>query len=151
MLDLDGWRQEGERERIDAFARAHGATTWFDQDARNATFAGRWHQLDAGWNAQNSLWFWRDLAINTFGETAVDAATTSPRILHFEGPSVVKPWHYLCPHPYTVHYRRLFRDTPWGSMGLSERTLVNRAIRLVPARHRLAAYARVQRTKVGLR
>jgi lipopolysaccharide biosynthesis glycosyltransferase len=149
VIELDRWRADAEAARIDEFVAARGATPWFDQDALNVTFAGRWHALDPRWNAQNSMWFWRDLAVETFGAAAVDDATSSPGILHFEGPSIVKPWHYLCPHPHTARYREVLRSTPWGRVPLTGRTPVNRALRLLPSRHRLNAYARVQQRRAA--
>src|SRR5207253_2718503 len=87
---------------------------WPDQDACNVALEGRWLALHPRWNAQNSLWTWGDLARGVFGVDVVEEATTAPAILHFEGPSLSKPWHALCRHPW--------RDEYWRQLPVSTRS-----------------------------
>ncbi len=125
---------------------------WFDQDALNVVFADRWHHLEPRWNAMNSFWFWEPLARNVFGETALRAAVTASAIVHFEGPSFVKPWHYLCQHPFRERYLRTLAMTPWRGAPLLERTAATRVIRRLPKALQLPAYARLRavRTRRGV-
>jgi lipopolysaccharide biosynthesis glycosyltransferase len=141
LLDLERWSAENTSAQLIAVASERGPSLlWPDQDALNLVFADRWAPLHPRWNAQNSLWLWRSWAIDVFGEEVVDDATGNPHILHFEGPTMSKPWHYLSPHPWRETYRQLLRATPWAGTGLDDRTVATRLIRLLPRRHHLGAY-----------
>lgn len=120
---------------------------WPDQDALNVAFAGRWLRLHPRWNAQNSFWAWRTWAEEVFGDSEVREATSDPAIRHFEGPSLSKPWHYLCPHPHVDEYRRTLAITPWASTPLVDRTWATRAVRRLPERRRVPAYLHLRRTR----
>jgi lipopolysaccharide biosynthesis glycosyltransferase len=146
-MNLAVMRAERMVDSVHAFVDEHGTTQWFDQDALNVVYAGRWYELDPRWNAQNSFWFWPDLANEVLGDTERARAIARPGILHFEGPTVVKPWHYLCQHPHRHAYRAMLRETPWRDTALEERTVVTRMIRLLPTTAQLQAYARWQRLR----
>jgi lipopolysaccharide biosynthesis glycosyltransferase len=147
VMNLELMRADRSYEAITAFVRDHGATDWYDQDALNVVFARRWLGLHPRWNAQNSYWFWPDVAVDVLGRDGLEQATATPAIVHFEGPSVMKPWHYLCEHPYTSRYRDILGRTPWGDVGLEDRTIATRAIRLLPSSRRLHAYVRLQQRR----
>lgn len=146
LLDLDALRAGDALESLGAFVGAHpDCVVWADQDALNAVFDGRWLALHPRWNAQNSLWTWRDWAVDVFGEGAVDEATGHPAVVHFEGPHICKPWHYLCQHPWLGAYRATLARTPWPSAPPADRTLVTRAIRQLPPSWWTGAYLRLLR------
>lgn len=147
LMNLDLIREERSVDEIASFVRKNGETRWYDQDALNAVFADRWIALDPRWNTQNSFWYWKELACEVFDEETVERATTAPGILHFEGPSVVKPWHFLCQHPFTRRYRDVLRSTPWRHVELEERTIATRAIRLLPAARQHPAYVNMHRRR----
>ena len=150
LMNLDLMRQEDTFKRLASFADAHREQLlWPDQDSLNGVFAGRWLHLHPRWNAQNSLWFWRDWAESVFGAEQVREATSEPAILHFEGPSMRKPWHYLCEHPRRDDYRRILAQTPWRKTGLEDRTPATGLIKLLPPAARLRAYLRLQRWRAG--
>jgi hypothetical protein len=88
----------------------------------------------------NSLWMWNDLARDVFGEDIVTEAKRNPAVLHFEGPSLCKPWHYLCDHPWRERYRATLARTPWAATPLTDRTIVTRLIGTLPRRQRAGAY-----------
>lgn len=141
LLDLAALREDRGFDTALAFAAARGEDLpWADQDALNATFDGRWHHLHPRWNAQNSLWTWRPLAEAVFGAEAVQRATTAPAVVHFEGPHVCKPWHYLSEHPWRDAYRRTLARTPWAGTPPTDRTAVTRLIRRLPGDRRIPAY-----------
>jgi len=144
LLDLDALRREDATGRLLAFAKENAdRVSWFDQDCLNIVFAGRWKHLHPRWNAMNSLWTWADWAIEVLGSDAVREATTQPAVLHFEGPSVSKPWHYLSPHPWRRQYRDTLARTPWGNQTrLEDDTPVVRLISVLPERLRFPAYWR---------
>ena len=52
-------------------------------------------------------------------------ARSDPAIRHFEGPSINKPWHYLCDHEMRELYRSLRQRTPWPRVRLEGRTPAN--------------------------
>jgi lipopolysaccharide biosynthesis glycosyltransferase len=145
VMNLGLMREENTLARImSCVAARRDELDWFDQDALNLVFADRWHALEPRWNAQNSMWYWGPWAREVFGEEAVRDAVSNPAILHFEGPRVMKPWHYLCQHPYHRRYLRTLAMTPWRDEPLLERTPVTRMIRCLPKAAQLPAYVRFQ-------
>jgi lipopolysaccharide biosynthesis glycosyltransferase len=145
-------RREGSTDQLVKFALDNGEKLlWPDQDALNIVFNGRWHALHPRWNAQNSLWVWRDWAIEVFGGAQVGEAVSDPAIRHFEGPSVAKPWHYLCPVPHRDTYLDTLAQTPWANEPLRDRTISTRLIARLPPRWRLNTYGRVLRTRSKVR
>jgi lipopolysaccharide biosynthesis glycosyltransferase len=151
LVDLGRWREEGATDALARFVADHQHLPWFDQDALNAVFAGRWQKLHPRWNAMNSFWMWGDLAAKVFGEEILAQATSRPSILHFEGPSLCKPWHYLCDHPWRSAYRSTLARTPWAGIPLTDRTLVTRLIGRLPAAHRADAYHLFHRLRARAR
>ena len=99
----------------------------------------------------NSFWMWGDLAAAVFGDEALAEARSRPAILHFEGPSLCKPWHYLCDHPWRSAYRSTLAGTPWADTPLADRTLVTRLIGRLPASHRADAYHLFHRVRARAR
>ena len=151
LLQLDRLRAEHSTdELVDYAVRHQKMLPWNDQDALNVIFKQRWHALHPRWNAQNSLWSWRDWAIDVFGSAIVDEAVRAPAIRHFEGPSVAKPWHYLCPVPHREDYFNMLAKTPWAGTPMEGRTASTVAIRLLPRRWRLNVYGRLLALKSRL-
>lgn len=140
LMDLAMMREERSTSELFAFVRNATTLLWPDQDALNAVFAGRWRRLHPRYNTMNSFWTWRDWAGEVFGPDLLDEARTNPAILHFEGPSLSKPWHYLCEHPWRESYRRALARTPWSDTPLEETNMWTRVIARLPAGRRLGAY-----------
>jgi lipopolysaccharide biosynthesis glycosyltransferase len=152
LIDLAAMRRARSWDRISEFVhQVNEPLTWFDQDALNVVFADDWKPLDPRWNVQNSFWGWRDWAIEVFGQEDLTGAVDDPAILHFEGPSICKPWHYLCPHPYRGLYLATLADTPWDGEPLIERTVATRLIRCLPADHRITGYLKWETVRGGIR
>jgi lipopolysaccharide biosynthesis glycosyltransferase len=150
LLNLELMRQEGAAERLIGFATQNtGLLEWGEQDAMNVVFGGRWRALHPRWNAQNSLWVWREWSEEVFGAQAVVEARGRPAVLHFEGPSVNKPWHYLCQHPWRDEYRRTLARTPWAGTPLQDRSPATQLIRMMPPRVRVPAFLRLQRLRAA--
>lgn len=145
VMDLAAMRRDGSGAATLRYIREHGdRLLWVDQDALNVVFADAWTALHPRWNAQNSFWTWRPWATELFGVQLLDEAVTDPGILHFEGPWLSKPWHYLCQHPYAGRYRQMLAATPWRRP-LVDRTVATMAIRALPASLRVRAFLRLQR------
>lgn len=148
LMDLEELRRRGTAAALTACVRERGdRLLWVDQDALNLVLGDDWHELPPRWNAQNSLWSWTSEAVEVFGVDAVADATRAPAVLHFEGPWLCKPWHYLCTHPWADEYRRTLAETPWGGAPLTDRTPVTRAIRRLPQRRQVDAYVRLVRLR----
>jgi lipopolysaccharide biosynthesis glycosyltransferase len=152
LLELGRMREERSTQELVQFALKHQAMlTWNDQDALNVVFKDRWHALHPRWNAQNNLWSWRDWAIEVFGVGLAEEAVCAPAIRHFEGPSVAKPWHYLCPVPHRDAYLETLAQTPWADEPLQDRTIATRLIARLPSQWRLGLYRRVLEARSALR
>lgn len=146
LLDLDRMRTEGSADALFAFAHDHREILrWPDQDALNAVFARRWLSLHPRWNTQNSFWVWHDWSLEVFDHVSLEEAMADSGIRHFEGPSVAKPWHYLCPYPGHLEYRAALARTPWAGTPLVDRTIATRLISTLPESTRLRAYRRLLR------
>lgn len=147
LIDLEQVRAERAFREVISDIAQMGASPWPDQDALNRAFAGRWHALHPRWNAMNSLWTWPVWARQVFGQEQWREAKKHPAILHFEGPSICKPWHYLCTHPLRDVYRRTTTQTPWGDVPLEDRTLATRLLAQLPSRWRIPMYWRLHRAR----
>jgi lipopolysaccharide biosynthesis glycosyltransferase len=142
LVNLKRWREEDAAAAVTRLAASRDLP-WFDQDALNVVFAGRWLPLHPRWNAQNSLWTWPDWAREVFGAETLQEATTTPAILHFEGPHICKPWHYLSQHPWRQTYLDTLASTPWAGTDLDDRTPATMLIRRLPASARLPMFLRL--------
>jgi UDP-glucose/galactose:(glucosyl)LPS alpha-1,2-glucosyl/galactosyltransferase len=152
LFQLDLMRTEGSTRELVRFADGYGdKLMWPDQDALNVVFKERWHRLHPRWNSQNSLWSWRDWAIEVFGTEAVDEATAAPAIRHFEGPSVAKPWHFLSPVPHRDLYLRTLAQTPWADEPQVDRTVLTTVIAMLPSTWQLDLYRRLVALRTGLK
>ncbi len=152
LLDLEKLRAEGAVPKLLEFASENASKiSWLDQDTLNVVFAGRWKRLHPRWNAMNSLWTWTEWANDLFGLDVVNEAVSRPAILHFEGPAMSKPWHYLSTHPWRDTYRATLARTPWADTPLDEDTVANHLISLLPKNLWIPAYWRWIRLRDRLR
>lgn len=146
LLDLAAMRRAGTTDAVLGLARSRSAELgWPDQDALNLA-VGQWKRLHPRWNAQNSLWDWRPLAVEVFGAGTVDDATSDPGIVHFEGPTLCKPWHLLCEHPWRDAWWDAARRTPFAPDDPEDVTVATRLIARLP-RGRRTAYLRLLRLR----
>lgn len=113
LMNLARMRETGATQAIVACAHRHGERSMLpDQDALNAALARRWLRLPPRWNCMNSVFF-LDGAKELFGAALVAEAVGQPAILHFEGPSIHKPWHFLNRHPFRDRYHVHLRAAGW--------------------------------------
>lgn len=148
MMDLAAMREDRSTGKLLGFATSNrDRLLWPDQDALNVVFQGNWMSLHPKWNAQNSYWTWRDWALEVFGGQLLSEALADPRVRHFEGPSLSKPWHYLCSAPMFDDYRAVMRRSAWASVPLVDRTLTTKLIKLLHEPQRVAAYKRLVVTR----
>lgn len=73
--------------------------TYCDQDALNVVLGNLRVPLHSRWNCMNSLYLLPH-ARDVFGLDKGREACSWPPIVHFEGPQLAKPWHYLSKHPF---------------------------------------------------
>ena len=148
VADLAQWRTSSAGQRlVEAATGRDEPLPWHDQDALNIVFAGRWKRLHVSWNAMNSLWVWSHYADEIIGAAEVEEARARPAVLHFEGPSVSKPWHYMSDHPWRDEYRASLARTPWAATPLEDRTMATRLIRRLPESRRRGAYVQLHRVR----
>jgi lipopolysaccharide biosynthesis glycosyltransferase len=152
LMDLDALRERSSTSALLALVREQAdRLLWVDQDALNLVHASEWAELAPRWNVQNSFWAWPAWAAATFGQGELAAARSDPAVLHFEGPSLAKPWHYLCRHPQTAAYRRAAGRTPWGWPTPVDRTWATRLIKSLPSSWQTPAYLRLLRARQRVR
>jgi hypothetical protein len=74
-----------------------------------------------------------DHAADAFDAGELAEARDNPAIRHFEGPSINKPWHYLCDRELRELYDQHRAQTPWPRVRREGRTPRNVARRLLSA------------------
>jgi lipopolysaccharide biosynthesis glycosyltransferase len=132
LMDLDGWREQGLAERIVQRSLSEPSQIVFpDQDALNLELHGARFPLHPRWNCQNSIIYFRT-GEQALGVVPTAEARAHPAVLHFEGPELAKPWHYLCTHPDRALYFDHRAETPWPDVRLDGVTAKNRAKRVLP-------------------
>jgi lipopolysaccharide biosynthesis glycosyltransferase len=104
---------------------------WPDQDALNVVLGGSRVELHPRWNVMNSLLLFPQ-ARDVFGAGVLADACRDPGIVHFEGPGLAKPWHYLSKHPARDAYHAHRAQTPWPDVAIEGRTWANRLLRPLP-------------------
>lgn len=129
LMDLGAMRAAGLTEKLRDYGAAHPDHAWPEQDALSAVCRDRWLALPPRWNAQTTLFDLKPAQL-PFTADEVRAARKNPAVVHFIGP--LKPWHYLCRHPYRREYQRLRKRTPWPDLRLEGRTLKNALLRPFP-------------------
>lgn len=131
LFNLDLMRADDVTEAVLECARTR-QLVWPDQDALNLVLGRRRVRLDPRWNCMNVLFYgdppW------TYDAEAARAAAARPAILHFEGPNMAKPWHYLNRHPRREDYLAHRIATPWPDTVFEGRTWANRVLRPLPTR-----------------
>jgi lipopolysaccharide biosynthesis glycosyltransferase len=91
LMNLDLMRRDDTTSALRDYALSapRNLIAWGDQDALNVVCHEKRVRLHPRWNFMN------------------------PAIRHFEGPSVNKPWHYLCGREMRELYVGHRRRTPW--------------------------------------
>lgn len=150
LLNLDAMRAGNCTQRITSFAREQHLL-WPDQDALNVVLGPKCVRLGPRWNCMNSLYLFPQ-ARDVFGADEVRAACDDPAIVHFEGPALAKPWHYLSKHPYRRAYAEHRAATPWPEYAIEGRSWKHRILKPLPTRTALTLMAaRVEaRARLGL-
>lgn len=134
LMNLAAMRQDDCVEALHAHAKEYaGVSVWPDQDSLNFVLGRRCRLLHPRWNCQNSMFYWPDVAQGLDPHARAEAIA-SPGILHFEGPPVMKPWHYLNRHPWRDPYLEHLAATPFRSTPLEGKTISNRIRRHIPTR-----------------
>jgi lipopolysaccharide biosynthesis glycosyltransferase len=122
LMNLDEMRRHDCSRSLRELALTQGARlAWPDQDALNLVLGGRRRALRPRWNCMNSLlnFPW---SADMFGADAVEEARNRPGIRHFEGPTINKPWHYLCERTERKLYLAHRLQTPWPELSLEGAT-----------------------------
>lgn len=139
LMNLELMRRDDRTAALVEYAtRNADKLAWRDQDAVNVVLGGRRLALHPRFNCMNSVlnFPWSPYV---FGPEAVDEAHDNPAVRHFEGPSVNKPWHYMCDRRLCELYARHRRQTPWPDFRLEGATpanFVRRAVRSLRRRAR---------------
>jgi lipopolysaccharide biosynthesis glycosyltransferase len=128
LMNLDLMRRDGCSHTLREHAIENAQQLlWPDQDTLNLVLGQRRLPLHPRWNYMNSIveFPW---SVYVFGAKAVREAARDPGIRHFEGPSVNKPWHYLCETQLRDAYSAHRLQTPWPELRLEGVTPRNRLV-----------------------
>jgi hypothetical protein len=90
------------------------------------------------------------LAADAFGADSLRQVIIAPRILHFEGPALAKPWHSPCDHPWRDYHSATLARPPWAAIPVWDRTIATRLIARLPRRRRLSAFVRLLPSRARL-
>jgi lipopolysaccharide biosynthesis glycosyltransferase len=108
VINLALWRRDDiAGQTLDYLRRFRHRVFFWDQEGLNAVLAGRWKEIDAGWNRNLCLerpTFSRGLL---FGDDSIGPS----RILHYCGN--LKPWRYSSGSHYHALYYRYLDLTAW--------------------------------------
>jgi lipopolysaccharide biosynthesis glycosyltransferase len=148
LFHLEAMRRDGCTAQIVDYARTQ-PLLWPDQDALNVVLGSRCVMLHPRWNCMNSLYLYPD-AREVFEPGAVDEACGRPAVVHFEGPDLAKPWHYLSKHPYRAAYLRHRAATPWPDVEIEGRTLRNLMLRPLPTPTTITVLERWWRARAAI-
>ncbi len=122
LMNLELMRRDDRTRALVDYAGEHAERlSWPEQDALNLVLGDRRLHLHPRWNLMNSILLF-PRAAEELGADAVAEARRDPAIRHFEGPSVNKPWHYLCDREGRELYLEHRRRTPWPEVALEGRT-----------------------------
>jgi lipopolysaccharide biosynthesis glycosyltransferase len=125
LMNLDLMRRDGCTDSLRRYGATHaGELRWRDQDALNVVLGPRRLSLHPRWNLMNSILLF-PWSAELFEPQALAEARGDPAIRHFEGPSINKPWHYLCEHELRELYFEHRRHTPWPRYRLEGVTPAN--------------------------
>ncbi len=132
LLNLAEMRRSGATEAVLDWAGANYEKLRLpEQDALNVVLGARRLRLHPRWNCMNSILSFPS-ARDLLGADAVEEARSNPAIRHFEGPSINKPWHFLCERGMRELYVEHRRQTPWPrvrSQGVTPRNVLRRLAR----------------------
>jgi lipopolysaccharide biosynthesis glycosyltransferase len=114
LMNLEAMRRDDATRALRDYALAAPSNriAWGDQDALNVVLSGSRVRLHPRWNFMNSVATFPE-ADELLGADAVREARENPAIRHFEGPSINKPWHYMCGRSMRDLYFSHRQATPW--------------------------------------
>jgi lipopolysaccharide biosynthesis glycosyltransferase len=139
LMNLEEMRRLGCTPALRDYALEHGdRLLWPDQDTLNVVLGAQRLPLHPRWNLMNSV-LTMQWSPDVLGAAAVEEARRRPAVRHFEGPTVNKPWHYLCDYPMRELYFEHRRQTPWPHCKLEGVTPRNVLQRLARGARRRAA------------
>jgi lipopolysaccharide biosynthesis glycosyltransferase len=118
VVDRDAWRaaqiEQGTIEYLETYA---ADINFLEQEALNATIAGRWHRFPLRWDYMAYLErviAERDDRIYEHAPGAeVDEARANPALVHYADSP--KPWQWGCTLPFNDKWWEVVRETPWAS------------------------------------
>jgi len=129
LWNLKLMREKGLTDGVMRYVRENlSKLLWLEQDAINALYWRRRRPLHPRWNAQNGIYH-RSWGAALLDPKEMQEALEAPALLHFEGGSFGKPWHFLSTHPLRERYYFHRRRTPWPFVipeGVTPKNLVKR-------------------------
>lgn len=132
LLNLDRLRAGAAEAMFDRGHKDKSLIKMAEQDVINIVFGDEIQRMHPRWNCQNALFLAQEGTAKVFGADVVAEAIADPAVVHFEGPGMCKPWHYLCDHPLRNLYLDHLASTPWKKPVYEGRTPLNIARRYVP-------------------
>lgn len=118
VIDLEAWREHRCTERfLDELAHPHGPNPLGDQDVFVRLFPEETALLHPKWNFISHYFLFSYAGVRRvnggvmrFGETEYEEAQKDPRIFHFLGHTLGRPWYTSSRHPLRERYRVAARE-----------------------------------------
>jgi len=140
LLDLKQLRDEGSETALRAAGAKYRQWIRFaDQDVLNVVYHRRYRRLRLAWNVLAHAHVNVPETLRVHGLEEYREAMAAPRIVHFTGLEVMKPWYYRCSHPHRDAYLHHRAAAGWPPPDYPDRNLRNAFMRHVPLRLRTVA------------
>ncbi len=131
IMNLNYWRKHHLAEKIISFIENNPSKIKYaDQCGINAVLNGHWLPLKPKFN-QQSVFFEQHFikAQTTFAHGDFNEAIQVPVIVHYTGS--IKPWHYVCTHPFKRLYYHYLKQTPFKRFVPEDRSLLRWVSRIL--------------------
>lgn len=138
LINLKEWRNSKVEETIRSIIKSKNGNIFFvEQTLMNYVCKGRIIKLPPEYNSYtlfyalkfNNLIRWRR-PTNFYTEEEVKRASVNPIIVHFTRNFYMtsRPWVEGCDHPFTAHYIKYTKFTPWQKLEKDNRSFKTKVI-----------------------
>lgn len=125
LMNLNKWREGNISKKVIDFVRNNSSVIKsVDNCGLNSVINGNFMKFGPKYNLSEDL-LDKTISVNysVFTKEVLEDAQVNPVIIHYTGS--LKPWQYLCQHPYKNLYWEYLRKTPFKEYRISGFTFKN--------------------------